>query len=145
MDPSFVGRSFRSPEPYRVGAEKIRDFADAIGDRNALHRDLTAARAAGYIDLVAPTTFAIAVTARAQEAVVFDPELGLDFSRVVHGDQRFVHHRPIVAGDELSCAVHIDSIRVMAGNDVIGLRTEVSSADGQPVTTAYATLVARAA
>jgi acyl dehydratase len=145
MDPSFVGRSFRFAEPYRVGAEKIRDFADAIGDANTLYRDPAAARAAGYADVVCPPTFAIAVTARAQEAVIFDPELGLDFSRVVHGDERFVHHRPIVAGDDLSCTVHIDSIRVMAGNDVIGLRTEVTDAAGEPVTTAYATLVSRAA
>lgn len=145
MDASFVGRSFPSGEPYRVGAEKIREFAVAIGDANPLCHDVASARAAGYRDVIAPPTFAIAVTARAQEAVIFDPELGLDFSRVVHGDERFVHYRAIVAGDELRCTVHIDSIRLMAGNDVIGLRTEVTGADGEPVTTAYATLVSRAA
>jgi acyl dehydratase len=145
MDAAFVGRSFPFERAYQVGAEKVREFAAAVGEANPLCRDQAAARAAGYRDIVAPPTFAIAVTAAAQEAVIFDPELGLDFSRVVHGDERFVHHRPIVAGDELRCTVHIDSIRVLAGNDVIGLRTEVTDADGQPVTTAYATLVSRAA
>jgi acyl dehydratase len=145
MDAAFVGRSFEFADLYRVGAEKIREFATAIGDANPLCHDPVAARAAGHADLVAPPTFAIAVTARAQEAVIFDPELGLDFSRVVHGDQRFVHHRAIVAGQELRCAVHIDSIRVLAGNDVIGLRTEVTDGGGRPVTTSYATLVSRPA
>ncbi|HEY7812422.1 MAG TPA: MaoC family dehydratase N-terminal domain-containing protein [Nakamurella sp.] len=145
MDAAFVGRSFPFARAYQVGAEKVREFAAAVGEANPLCRDQAAARAAGYRDLVAPPTFAIAVTAAAQEAVIFNPELGLDFSRVVHGDERFVHHRPIVAGDELRSTVHIDSIRVLAGNDVIGLRTEVTDAHGQPVTTAYATLVSRAA
>ena len=64
---------------------------------------------------------------------------------MVHGDQRFVHHRPIVAGDLLSTTVHIDAIRVMAGNDVISLRTEVVDPSGDPVCTAFATLVSRGA
>lgn len=144
MDPAFVGRAFPPRQAYLVGVEKIREFAAAIGDDSGACRDRSAAIAAGYQDVVAPPTFAIVVSARAQEAVIFDPELGLDFSRVVHGDQRFVHHRPIIAGDQLTCVVHIDSIRVLAGNDVIGLRTEISGAACEPVCTAHSTLVSRA-
>jgi acyl dehydratase len=144
MDQAFVGRSFPPAEPYLVGVEKVREFADAIGEASRLCRDRTAARAAGYPDLVAPPTFAMAVVARAQEAVLFDPALGLDFSRVVHGDQAFTHHRPICAGDELSAVVHIDAIRQLAGNDIITLRTELADAAGAPVSTAVSTLVSRA-
>ena len=64
---------------------------------------------------------------------------------MVHGDQRFVHHRPIVAGDVLQSTVHIDAIRVAAGNDILTLRTEVDDASGAPVCTAHSTLVSRAA
>jgi len=145
MDSSFVGREFPLAEPYLVGAEKVREFAAAIGEQAAPCHHRAAAIAAGYPDLVAPPTFGIAVIARAQDTVLFNPELGLDFARVVHGDQRFVQHRPIVAGDALTSVVHIDSIRVMAGNDIIGLRTEVSSVAGDAVCTAYSTLVSRAA
>jgi acyl dehydratase len=145
MDSSFVGREFPLTEPYSVGAEKVREFAAAIGEQAAVCHSREAATAAGYPDLVAPPTFGIAVIARAQDAVLFNPELGLDFARVVHGDQRFVQHRPIVAGDALTSVVHIDSIRVMAGNDIIGLRTEVSSVSGDAVCTAFSTLVSRAA
>lgn len=145
MDPAFAGRSFRLESPYLVGVEKIREFADAIGESNPLCHDRAAARAAGHPDVVAPPTFAIAVIARAQDAVLFRPDLGLDFSRVVHRDQRFEHHRAIHAGDELHSTVHVDAIRVLAGNDVIDLRTEVRGDDGGPVVTAYSTLVSRAA
>lgn len=143
MDSSFVGRSFPLGEPYAVGAEKIREFASAIGDDNPICHSTAAARAAGHDALVAPPTFAVVAVARAQDAVLFDPALGLDFSRVVHGDQRFVHHRPILAGDTLHCTVHVDSIRSLGANDVLTVRAELSLADGAPVATAVSSLVAR--
>jgi acyl dehydratase len=145
MDAAFVGRSFPFADPYPVGTAKIREFAEAIGDLHPLYLDGVAARSAGHPDVVAPPTFAILAIARAQEAVLFLPALGLDFSRVVHGDQRFVHHRPIVAGDLLHSVVHIDAIRVAAGNDILSLRTEVTDPAGEAVCTAYSTLVSRAA
>ncbi len=78
-----------------------------------------------------------------QDAVIFDPALGLDFSRVVHGEQRFVHHRPIIAGDALSCTVHVDTIRSLGANDVLTLRAELTLTDDTPVATAVSSLVAR--
>ncbi|WP_353650482.1 MaoC family dehydratase N-terminal domain-containing protein [Nakamurella sp. A5-74] len=145
MDAAFIGRAFPLDEPYLVGREKLREFAAAVGEHALVCHDVDAARAAGHSDLVAPVTFTIAVIAAAQDAVLFDPALGLDFSRVVHGEQRFVHHRPIVAGDTLLRTVHIDAIRVAAGNDIISLRTEVTAADGAEVSTAFSTLVSRPA
>jgi len=145
MDAGFIGRSFPHADPYVVGAAKIREFAESIGELDPRYLDPAVARDAGHVDVVAPPTFAILVIARAQEAVMFLPELRLDFSRVVHGDQRFVHHRPIVAGDALTSVVHIDNIRAAAGNDILSLRVEVTDPAGAPVCTAYSTLVSRAA
>lgn len=143
MDQAFVGRSLEFPDPYEVGIEKIRQFADAIGDDNSLYHDRVAAQNAGHPSVVAPPTFAIQVIARAQDAVMFDPLLGLDFSRVVHLDQRFVYQRPIVAGDVLSSVVTVESIKVLAGNDVITVRTDVCAADGSAVVSCWGTLVSR--
>jgi acyl dehydratase len=143
LDQSFVGRSFPLGEPYVVGIEKIREFATAIGDDNPISHDTAAAQAAGHDGLVASPTFAIVAVARAQDAVIFDLDLGLDFSRVVHGDQRFVHHRPIIAGDVLSCVVTVDGMRALGSNDVLTLRAELTLLDGTPVTTAVSSLVAR--
>lgn len=143
LNESFVGRVYPSAAPYEVGREKIREFAEAIGDANPAYVDRAAAQALGYPDVIAPPTFAIVVTIRAAHQVIMDPELGLDYSRVVHGEQRFVHVRPIRAGDVLRAAVTVENIRSAAGNDVITTRSDVSDGDGKPVLTAYATLVAR--
>ncbi|WP_375484288.1 MaoC family dehydratase N-terminal domain-containing protein [uncultured Jatrophihabitans sp.] len=143
VDPSFVGRTYPPSEPYRVSREKIREFADAIGDPNPAYRSVEAARALGHADVVAPPTFAIVLTLKAGEAFLFDPAAGVDYSRVVHGDQRFVHERPLVAGDEITTALTVDTIRSAGGNEIIGNSTEVRTTDGELVATAYATIVVR--
>ena len=33
---------------------------------------------------------------------ILDPEVGIDFARMVHGAQRFDWHLPVVAGDEIT-------------------------------------------
>jgi acyl dehydratase len=143
IDPSFAGRVYPPTEPYDVGREKIREFAEAIGDENPISHDPAAARSLGYPDVVAPPTFAIVVTQGAARQVVADPALGLDYSRVVHGEQRFVYDRPIVAGDRLQSTVTVESIRIAAGNDLLTTRVDVTAEDGEHVLTAFATLVAR--
>ncbi|HEY2764922.1 MAG TPA: MaoC family dehydratase N-terminal domain-containing protein [Pseudonocardiaceae bacterium] len=143
LDPAFVGRCYPAAGSYQVGREKIREFADALGDDSAVYRDSCAAQAAGHPDVIAPPTFAIILSMRAQEVLAEDPELGLDYSRVVHGDQSFTHHRPIHAGDELSSTLHVDGIRTMGGNDMLTVRCEITDRTGAPVTTARSMLVVR--
>ncbi|HEY3718276.1 MAG TPA: MaoC family dehydratase N-terminal domain-containing protein [Jatrophihabitantaceae bacterium] len=143
LDQSFIGRVYPPTEPYEVGREKIREFADAVGDANPAYHDPDAAKALGYPDVVAPPTFAIVLTSRAAHQVIMDPELGVDYSRVVHGEQRFVHVRPIHAGDALTVVVTVENIRSAAGNDIVSTRGDVSTVDGEPVLTALATLVVR--
>ena len=144
LDPSFVGRTYPPTAPYEVGREKIREFAEAVGDTNPAYTDAEAARALGHRDVIAPPTFPFSLTYRAAGQVVNDPELGLDFGRVVHGDQKFRYTRPIVAGDRLSVTVSIESIKSMAGNDVMTVSGEVLDADGGHVVTSLMMLVARA-
>jgi acyl dehydratase len=143
LDRSFVGRSYPPTRPYEVCREKICEFADAIGDPDPLYRDGAAARAAGHPDVIAPPTFAIVVSMPAQRALIEDPQLGLDYSRVVHGEQQFHQHRPIRAGDRLVTTVHVDGIRAVAGNDILSTRAELVTVEGEPVVTARAVLVAR--
>jgi acyl dehydratase len=126
-----------------VGREKIREFAEAIGDDNGAYRDADVARAYGYPDVIAPPTFAIILSLRAQQALIGDPDLGLNYGRMVHGDQSFIHHRPIRAGDELAATLHVDGVRTMGGNDLLTVRCEITDSTGQPVTTARSMLVFR--
>lgn len=143
IDQSFVGRVYPLTAPYEVGREKIREFADAVNDPNPVYRDPAAARALGYDDVIAPPTFAIVVTLPAGHQVVDDPEIGIDYSRVVHGEQRFVHIRPVRAGDVLQVVVTVEAIQAAAGNDLVTTRAEVTTVDGEAVLTAFGTLVAR--
>ncbi len=143
VDQSHVGRVYPPTDPYEVGREKIGEFADAINDPNPAYRDRAVARALGYPDVIAPPTFAIRLTLPAGHQFLFDPEVGIDYGRVVHGEQRFVHERPIHAGDELHVVVTVDAIRVAAGNDLITLRSEVRTLEDELVVTAFGVVVVR--
>jgi acyl dehydratase len=145
LDQSFVGRSYPPTAPYEVGREKIREFAEAIGDTNPAYTHPDAAEALGHAEVIAPPTFAFAITFKAAGVVISDPELGLDYSRVVHGDQKFAYTRPVRAGDRLTVTSTIEAVKSMAGNDILDIRGDVHDAAGQHVVTAWTKLVARAA
>ncbi|TNY38850.1 MaoC family dehydratase N-terminal domain-containing protein [Thermomonospora catenispora] len=143
LNRDFIGRTFPPTAPYEVSRVKIREFADAIGDPNPIYRDREAAKAAGYPDVIAPPTFPIVISLGGE--ALADPELGLNFAMVVHGEQRFEYTRPVRAGDELVCRTTITEIKTIGNNEKIELRTEVTTVDGEPVCTAYNTIVERGA
>jgi acyl dehydratase len=83
------------------------------------------------------------VSLGAANVVLDDPGVSLDYSRVVHGEQRFAHHRPIRAGDRLVATTTIDAVRTVAGNDMLTTRVDLTTEDGEAVCTATSMLVAR--
>lgn len=139
----FVGRTYPPEGPYVVTAADIAAFAAAVGASDPIHTDPAAARAAGYPGVVAPPTMAVTYEQRTSRAYVADPEAGIDFSRVVHGEETFTHHRPIVAGDELTGQVTVDNIRQAGGHSMITVRTELTDGSGAPVTSCLSTIVVR--
>jgi acyl dehydratase len=143
VNPAYAGREYPATEPYQVGREKIRDFADAVGAAHAAHRDVGVARSLGHPDVIAPPTFAVLVAQRAEQQLIADPDAGIDFSRVVHADERFTHHRPIHAGDSLVTVLHVDSITERAGLAMVTTRAEIAADDGAPVATVVSTLAVR--
>jgi acyl dehydratase len=143
VNPNVQGKKYPETAPYLVGREKIREFANAVFSTNPVNLDLFAAQTAGYPDLVAPPTFAVLIQERSLHSVISDPEADIDFSRVVHGDQRFVHNRPIVAGDELTSVLEVASVKSLGAHSMITFSTEVYDADKKLVLTAISTLVVR--
>jgi acyl dehydratase len=139
----YAGREYPANDPYEVGREKIRDFADAVGAAHGAHRDVGVARSLGYPDVIAPPTFAVVVAQRAEQQLIADPDAGIDFSRVVHADERFTHHRPIYAGDRLVTVLHVDSITERAGLAMVTTRAEIAADDGERVATVVSTLAVR--
>jgi hypothetical protein len=126
LDPDLVGRTFTATTAVQVSAEAIADFAKVLG---------------APISEVAPPTFSISITLDQSQSLL--QESGLDWSRVVHGDQRFKILRPVVAGDQLVCSSTIESARVMAGSEIVTVRSDLHSGDELVVST-WSTLVARA-
>src|ERR1700731_4130295 len=101
VNTAAIGKRYPT-DTYAVGREKIREYAAAVGETNPLLPDLEAARAAGYADLVAPPMFAVVYGGRAVIPALFDPELAINFKRVVHGAQEFSWGPVVVAGDEIA-------------------------------------------
>lgn len=87
---------------YAVGREKVREYASAVGETDPRHLDPEAARAAGFADVVAPPMFAAVYCAPAIGPAILDPDVGIDFARMVHGAQEFTWAAPVVAGDEIT-------------------------------------------
>ena len=145
VNPEIQGRVYPSTHPYLVGREKVREFARAVLSASPLHHDVAAAREAGYADVVAPPTFAVVVQEATLAQLLADDDAGVDFSRVVHGDQRFTYSRPIVAGDELTATLTIASVKQLGGHSMVTASSDIVDADGAHVVTAISTLVVRAA
>jgi acyl dehydratase len=140
VDPSLAGRVY-PPQAYEVSREKIREFADAIGDADPLYRDPKAATERGYLDVIAPPTFAMLPVLRGFDQLV--AELGVTYAQVIHVNQRFVHARPIRAGDQLLTTTTLESVRSAAGNVLLAIRCEIAAESGEPVCEATATLLVR--
>jgi acyl dehydratase len=145
VNPEFAGRVYPPTTAYEVGREKIREFAEAINSWDPVHRDPGAARAKGYPDVIAPPTLAVIVSQRCEAQFIGDPEAGIDFTRVVHGEQKFVHHRPIIAGDQLVATLHVDNVSTLGKHAMVTTRVEIVDEKGEPVTTTTSTIVIRGA
>jgi acyl dehydratase len=143
VNPQIEGKSYPPSAPYLVGREKIREFAKAVFSNDPANLDLEAAQALGHKDLIAPPTFAVVIQERSLSTVLADKEAAIDFSRVVHGDQRFIHARPIVAGDLLTGQLKVASVKSLAGNSMVTFETQILDQNQTLVCTAISTLVVR--
>lgn len=142
--PDLTTKTYPVVGPYAVGREHIRSFASATQNTHPLHHDVDVARAAGYSDVLAPPTYLVSLAQQAEAHVVADPDAKIDFSRVVHSDERFTHHRPVVAGDELQAQAQVTKVREMAGNRMVTSEVQITSTEGEVVATVTSTLLVRA-
>jgi acyl dehydratase len=132
VNTEVVGKRF-GPDTYAVGREKIREYAHATGETSPLCLDVEAARAAGYADVVAPPMFAVVFGARALMPAMFDPEVGIDFARLVHGGQELAWGDVVVAGDEIETTVTLTDVSERAGNGFFTFETRSVNQHGAEV------------
>lgn len=140
---SLIDKVYPPLPPYVVGREKVREFARATFATDPAHTNLEAATARGFRDVLAPATFPVVIQQAALDMLVSDPEAGIDFSRVVHGDQRFDYHREVVAGDELTATLRVVKVQSLGGHTMVTAEVGMSDQAGLPVVTATSTLVIR--
>jgi len=142
VDTQAAGKTYE-PKTYAVGREKIREYANAVGETNPVHLDLDAARAAGYSDLVAPPMFAVVYSAPAMAPAVLDPDVGLNLAMMVHGGQEFVWGTPVVAGDEITTTATVKDISERDGKGFYVFETVSTNQDGDTVATGTWTNIVR--
>ena len=128
VNPDLQGRTYPPTAPIVVTAERIAEFAAAVGASDPSAR-------------IAPPTFAIVVQQAALDALLEDPTTGFEIRNVVHGEQRFAHTRPIVAGDELTGTMTVTSIRTLGANAMLTAETVIADSAGATVATATSMLL----
>ena len=132
VDTAAIGKQY-APVSYAVGREKIREYAYAVGETNPLHLDVGAARAAGHRDVVAPPMFASVYCSRAIGPAMFDPDVGIDFARLVQSGQEFKWGPLVVAGDEISTTLTVKDISERAGSGFYVFESVSTNQDGDVV------------
>ena len=137
-----LGKTY-APVTYAVGREKVREYAHAVGETNPLHLDPEAARAAGHADVVAPPMFAVVYTSPALIPALFDPEVGLDFARMVHGAQAFEWGPLVQAGDEITTVVEVASIEQRGDKGFFEFESRSDNQRGERVCTGTWTNIVR--
>jgi acyl dehydratase len=143
VNPELLDTAFEPTDPYVVGREKVREFASAVFATAQIHHDVDAAIAAGFPDVVAPPTFPIVIQEKTLHQLLSHPGAGIDFSRVVHGDQKFEYHRPLVAGDEVVATLRVTKIQSLGGHTMVTSESTITTTSGEPVVVATSTLVIR--
>jgi acyl dehydratase len=109
-----VGKSW-DPATFEVEAERIAQYADAVGEPSPVHRDAGAAREAGFRDVVAPPMFCVVYSSVAMGPAIFDPEVAINFATMVHGGQEFVWSEPVCAGDLITTTATCKDISERGG------------------------------
>jgi acyl dehydratase len=142
LNTSAVGKTFDATT-YAVGREKVREYAAAVGETNPLYFDVDAARAAGYADVVAPPMFAVVYSSRSLIPALFDAEVGMDFSRMVHGGQEFRWGPVVVAGDEITTEARVKDISERGDMGFYVFETESRNERGETVCTGTWTNIVR--
>ena len=129
MDTSKIGKEYPAFE-YEVGREKIREYANAVGEGGQVHQDRAAAQEAGYRDVVAPPMFVVVYSAGAMAPAILDPEIGINLMLMVHGGQEFVWGEPVCAGDTITTRATVKDMYEKDGRKFYVFESVSTNQDG---------------
>ena len=127
INPDAIGRTFKGAE-LAITQSEIEAFCAVLGEKNTS---------------IAPPTFSIRISLNQSQAVLTSPEVGVNWDRIVHGDQKFEIHQPLKAGDVIRCDSTLEGYKQMAGNEFVTARSDIFIGEKLAVTN-WSTLVVRA-
>ncbi|TXI65456.1 MAG: MaoC family dehydratase [Limnohabitans sp.] len=134
LDRQYIGHTMPK---FSATAEagRLRFFAKATGQTDPIYSDEAAARAAGHPGLPVPPTFLFCLEMESPDPAAIRNLLGLDYRRLLHGEQGFTYHRMAYAGDVLSFEQRIEDIYDKKGGalDFVLRKTRVTNQRGEHV------------
>ena len=142
LNQSLKGKEYGRVE-FTVERDHVRRFVEAIGEDALAFHDPEAASALGYPEQLAPPTFVTAMQIMTSGQVVLDAELGLDYSKVVHGEQEYRWARPIFVGERLTATPRIAEIYSKGRNEYLVIESEIKDESGETVVLGRSTLLSR--
>ncbi|MGX7741020.1 MaoC family dehydratase N-terminal domain-containing protein [Rhodopseudomonas parapalustris] len=145
VDQSAVGRRF-TPVTAHVEAGRLRYFLDTLGETNPVYRDAAAAKAEGFVAQPIPPTYLFCLEMLDNEKPFeFLTALQIDLGRVLHGEQSFTYHAPVMVGDTLTFSPQVTSVTDKKGGamTLIGVETTVTNQHGVHVADTTRTIVVR--
>lgn len=144
IDKKFIGYEVL-PTLWDVEKGRIRFFAEVIGATDPIHLDATAAKAAGYRNVVAPPTFIFGAESDSGVLMKLLDTLKIDLRKVLHGEQRFDYHAPVCAGDTLRFQTRVADIYDKKGGalEFVVNDTKVTNQLGEHVSDLHSVIVVR--
>ena len=145
VDRSAIGRNL-TPVHASVEPGRLRYFFDTLGERNPVYRDAAAAKAAGYAAIPIPPTYLFCLEMMdAEKPFEFFELFNVDIGRVLHGEQHFTYHAPVVVGDTLTFNSQVTDVvdKKDGALTIVNVTTDVINQYGKRVAEAVRTIVIR--
>ena len=122
------------PLVVAAGRDRLAFFAKATGQTDPVYYDPDAAKAAGHPDLPIPPSFYFSLELERPDPFAWMTALGIDLSRILHGEQSFTYHAMAHAGDSLVLRSRIVDVVVKKQGALELLTKETSvTRDEQPI------------
>lgn len=109
IDKKYIGMK-SGPHVLDLERGRVRSYSKILGFTDPVYFDVPAAKAAGYPDLLVPPTFLFGLEIETDDIYSFFRTAGVDLGEVLHGEEEFIYHRPLFAGDTVTLETTITDL-----------------------------------
>ena len=109
IDKRHIGYTF-PPITLTVEEGRLKFFAKTLGETRGIYTDPDVAKKNGLPGILAPPTFPFLLEIDSMELLDLVTFLGESLEKLLHGEENFVYHYPIYAGDKITVHKKISNI-----------------------------------